>query len=230
MRIAVISDIHSNVFALEAVLRDIDNVEVDETWLVGDTFGYYPWASRTFAAVQRASPLSVLGNHDQWVIGAHGVPDGIAGMIARHNTEQLASESPAALDWLAALPICREFKRAGWTVRMTHGTPDDPLEGRYYPDDDAAYSWLPRSGEVLVLGQTHYPLVRAEPQGGILINPGSVGQSRDGNPMPSWVLLDLGAARAELRRTVYDNQHVIERLRTLGWDDRITCALDRRRP
>jgi len=229
MLIAVLSDIHSNVFALQAVLSDIELAGADEIWFCGDMFGYYPWAADSFRLLQGTEPVAVLGNHDAWVLGAQHAPPHIMGQIARRNAEDLAANCPAALEWLRTLQPARDFERMGWKVTMVHGTPDDPLDGRYYPDDSHPRRWLPRRGQIMILGQTHYPILRGDAQRGLLLNPGSVGQSRDGNPMPSWALLDLAAGCAELRRASYDNTAAMARLRGIGWDDRVIRALDKRK-
>ncbi|MGD0041324.1 MAG: metallophosphoesterase family protein [Isosphaeraceae bacterium] len=228
MLAAVLSDIHSNVFALQAVLRDAELSDVSEFWVCGDIFGYYPWASDCFLLLRRKQPVAVLGNHDSWLVDSPSAPAQIAGDIARHNARELASHSPAALDWLAALPSTLMFERCGRHITMAHGTPDDPLEGRYYPDDTRDYHWLPREGEILVLGQTHYPLLRGDARSGLLLNPGSVGQPRDRNPMPSWALIDLATGSVTLRRSAYDNIAVMARLRAMDWDERIVRSLDKR--
>jgi predicted phosphodiesterase len=229
MLVAVLSDIHSNVFALQAVLRDLEPLGVSEIWLAGDTFGYYPWAAESFRALDGVQPVGVLGNHDSWVAHAESAPPDIAGEIARHNAGELAAHGPAALDWLGSLSPDRSFERNGWRITIAHGTPENPLEGRYYPDDTRPYRWLPQPDQILILGQTHYPIMRGDARSGLVLNPGSVGQPRDGNPMPSWALLDLATGSAELRRTVYDNAAVIGHLRCLEWDDRLIRALDERR-
>jgi predicted phosphodiesterase len=226
--VAVLSDIHSNVHALQAVLRDVEIAGAGEVWVCGDTFGYYPWAAESFWLLNSTHPVAVLGNHDSWVAGRRPSPSGIIGEAARHNATDLAARAPEALDWLAGLSPSARFERAGRIVTMAHGTPDDPLDGRYYPDDTVAHEWLPRRGQILVLGQTHYPLVRGEATTGLLVNPGSVGQPRDSKPMPSWALLDLATGSAELRRTSYDNAMTMARLRSMRWDERITAALDKR--
>lgn len=226
--VAVLSDIHSNVFALRAVLSEVGRAGADEIWICGDVFGYYPWAAEVFRLLQDIETVVVLGNHDAWVAGAEPPPAHTIGEIARRNAEDLAAHCPAALKWLKTLERVRAFERGGWTITMVHGTPDDPLDGRYYPDNVHPYSWLPREGQIMVLGQTHYPLLRGDAQHGLLLNPGSVGQPRDGNPMPSWALLDVAAGHAKLRRTAYDNLGVMARLRALGWDDRVVGALDKK--
>jgi len=227
-RVAVIGDVHSNVFALAAVLREVGRSEVREVWLCGDAFGYYPWASATFRALLRAQPLAVLGNHDRWVLRADLAPANLAGGVARHNARELRRGAPSAFGWLAGLAPRRSFERSGWAISLAHGTPTDPFNGRYYPDDHAGYGWLPRPGQIVILGQTHHPLVRGEAASGLVLNPGSVGQPRDGDPGASWALLDLGSGRAHLRRTSYDHARVMARLAKLGWDEGLISALGRR--
>jgi predicted phosphodiesterase len=228
MRVAVLSDIHSNVHALEAVLRDVRASGADQTWLCGDTFGYYPWAAETFRLFDAAPAVAVLGNHDGWVADTGSAPADLTGEIARRNAADLTGRCPAALTWLAGLELVRQFRLGDWDIAMAHGTPDDPLDGRYYPDDAGNHSWLPAEGEILILGQTHYPIWRTSPRGGQVLNPGSVGQPRDGNPMPSWALLDLEAGTAELRRSTYDNIATMAQLRELSWNDSVIRALDKR--
>ncbi len=233
MRVAVLSDIHSNVFALQAVLDDLltmreQSPRIEEVWIAGDMFGYYPWAAETFRLLSSAHPVAVLGNHDEWVACPDGAPADVAGRLAEHNAEDLRAHSPEGLAWLTSLPAQQSLERGGLKITLVHGTPDEPLQGRYYPDDRHAYAWLPAPGEVLILGQTHRPLMRGDARSGLILNPGSVGQPRDGNPMPSWILLDLETGRAELRRTYYDNRAAMSRLSALGWNERITRALNRR--
>lgn len=228
MLVAVISDIHCNVFALRAVLGDVERAGADEVWINGDTFGYYPWASDAFATLDLGRGIALLGNHDGWILAPKSAPADIAGDIARHNAAELASARPAAATWLETLSPVRRLERYGWRLTLAHGTPDDPLDGRYYPDNRSVYEWLPGPGEIVILGQTHYPILRGDGDRGLLLNPGSVGQPRDSDPMPSWALLDLATGRAELRRSVYDNLATMARLRELRWNEGLILALDRR--
>ena len=90
--------------------------------------------------------IAVLGNHDSWVLDPDSAPADIAGDIARYNAVDLAPDGAAALSWLGSLAPMQSFERDGWRLTLAHGTPDDPLEGRYYPDDRSVYDWLPRAG------------------------------------------------------------------------------------
>jgi diadenosine tetraphosphatase ApaH/serine/threonine PP2A family protein phosphatase len=84
---------------------------------------------------------------------------------------------------------------------------------------------------MLILGHTHYPMIRRLKDGGYILNPGSVGQSRDGNPDPSWIILDTGVVaegeRVRLRRVTYDRSEPLAVLKQLGWPARLIRALDK---
>ena len=101
------------------------------------------------------------------------------------------------------------------------------VTGRYYPDDPCDYDWLPERGEVLIMGQTHYPLVCEQLSGGLILNPGSVGQPRDGDPRPAWILLELPTWRTELRRSSYGQFAAIEALERMDWDTHARKALNK---
>jgi predicted phosphodiesterase len=228
MRIGLLSDIHSNPYALSAVLEQAHDAGIDEFWLAGDTFGYYPWATATFDLVAGRFAKTVLGNHDRLV--ARGAVDddaGIVAVIAAQNAADLSAHAPQALGWLRGLPLVARFGRAGARITIAHGTPTDPIEGRFYPDDASRPHWLPGPGEVVILGQTHHPIIRGDVEHGLLVNPGSVGQPRDGDPMPSWALLDLSTGTAELQRAAYDHDTVMRTLHARSWDQDITRALAR---
>lgn len=227
MLVAVLSDIHSNPAALSAVLRDVEWAGAQEVWLLGDTFGYHPWAARTFELVAPHATLAVIGNHDRWVLEPASAPSNVVGTIARQNALDLITSSPAGMEWLGGLPAKLTVERRGWTITLVHGTPSSPLDGRYYPDDRSRHRWLPRAGEIVLLGQTHRPINRGTAETGLLLNPGSVGQPRDGRPIPSWALLDLDTGTAELRRTAYDANGIVEQLRRQSWDETIVKALAR---
>ncbi len=217
MKIAVLSDIHSNCFALQAVLDEVAVEKPDAVILLGDSFGYYPWALATYRLIQTLHPLAVLGNHDQLVLQRE--PPKLISFyweIAKQNERELAAEA-GAIGWLRGLAPMAEADFGNTHVAFCHGTPDDPLDGRYYPDGPAEPPWRPKPGDVLLMGHTHYPLVRPLAGGGLIANPGSVGQPRDGDVRPSWGLLFPEEPRFELRRTPYDVSGTIERLVQLGW-------------
>lgn len=227
VRCALVADVHANRYALTRVLADVAECGVDLVVNGGDTFGYYPWAQEVFDLLAPLEAPTVLGNHDAMVLG-HEPSDGAAfyGKAVEQNRRALSED---AKRWLSTLPQTLELDLGGVRLCAAHGTPDDPLHGRLYPDDTTVYHWLPSQGEVLFLAQTHYPIIRTTASDGLLVNPGAVGQPRDGNPSAAWILLETRPLRATLRRVEYDVRRAQRELRALGWHERAVAALDKRK-
>ena len=217
MRVAVVSDIHSNLHALEAVLEAIDADAPDELWCLGDVVGYGPRPNECCALVAERADVCLAGNHDLAIVGTIDLDEfhGDAALAARLNREALTPESHAFLDRL-------EPQGSAHGVALYHGSARDPV-WEYVLSDEAALATLAIAGSPLVLvGHSHVALrltaSAGEVDGGLapagttvelgdaptLLNPGSVGQPRDGDPRAAYLLLDLAARRAEFRRVAYD--------------------------
>ena len=217
MRVAVVSDIHSNLHALEAVLEAIDAEAPDELWCLGDLIGYGPRPNECCAIVEERADVCLAGNHDLAIIGTIDLEEfhGDAALAARQNRSALTQESRAFLDGL-------EPNGRAHDVALYHGSARDPV-WEYVLSDEAAVATLALAGSPLVLvGHIHVALRfttsagvvdgALAPDGTVvelggdptLLNPGSVGQPRDGDPRAAYLLLDLGARRAEFRRVEYD--------------------------
>jgi diadenosine tetraphosphatase ApaH/serine/threonine PP2A family protein phosphatase len=215
MRLAVLSDIHANLAALNAVRGDLP--EVDELWVLGDIVGYGPQPNEVIAALQEMGARSVMGNHDGAAIGQVDVswfnPDAARAITW---TAEVIDENARA--YLATLP---EVRREG-ELTAVHGSPRDPT-WEYISDAGVAGANLASFDTRLCLhGHTHVPIVyraddgnvQAVPalpgapvsveMGRLLVNPGSVGQPRDGNPAASYLVIDTGAQTAQFRRVTYD--------------------------
>jgi predicted phosphodiesterase len=215
MRLAVLSDIHANLAALDAVRDDLP--EVDEVWVLGDIVGYGPQPNEVIAALQAMGARSVMGNHDGAAIGQVEVgwfnPDAAK---AIRWTAEVVDENARA--YLATLP---EVRRDG-ELTAVHGSPRDPT-WEYITDTRVASANMASFDTRICLhGHTHVPIifrteggrmevVRAEPgepisvqAGRLLLNPGSVGQPRDGNPASSYVVIDTAAETAHFRRVRYE--------------------------
>ena len=216
MRIAVISDIHANLHALEAVLAAIDAEGVDEVWCLGDLVGYGPRPNECVALVQERAALCLSGNHDLAVLGTIDLDlfVGAAGAAARWTRTVL---DPLARSFLATLKP--SGARTG--VALAHGSPRDPI-WEYVLSPHAAEAAFASTEERLVLvGHSHVQLALALEDGGAvggtaapdevvalatarrLLNPGSVGQPRDGDPRAAWLVVDAASSRATFRRTTY---------------------------
>jgi predicted phosphodiesterase len=215
MRLAVLSDIHANLAALDAVSDALG--PVDELWVLGDIVGYGPQPNEVIRRLQELGARAVTGNHDGAAIGTVDAswfnPDAQAAL--QWTTTVLDENSRADL---AALP---EVRRDG-DLTAVHGSPREPI-WEYITDGAIAAANLSAfDTRRCLFGHTHLPIIYradgihmtvipATPSSPIaldarrdLINPGSVGQPRDGNPEASYLVLDTEAGTAEFHRVRYD--------------------------
>lgn len=235
---AVISDVHANWHALEAVLEEIEREEPDELWCLGDLVGYGPRPNRCCAAVERRSAVCLAGNHDLGVLGTIDLDEftGDAVVAASWTRGVLAEGSRAFLESLSS-----SGAREG--VELFHASPRDPV-WEYVLSAEAAAAALELTEAPLVLvGHSHVPLTIALQEsvldGGLaaggtetelnpgrrLLNPGSVGQPRDGDPRAAWLLLDLGAGLASFRRVEYPIARTQEEIHERGLPDALAQRL-----
>jgi predicted phosphodiesterase len=236
MRVAVVSDIHSNLHALEAVLGAIEAEPVDELWCLGDVVGYGPRPNECCAIVEERADVCLAGNHDLAIVGTIDLDEfhGDAALAARLNREALTPGSHAFLERLEP-----QGTRHG--VALYHGSARDPV-WEYVLSDEAARATLALAGSQLVLvGHSHVALRFNELEGGVapagtavsfgdapaLLNPGSVGQPRDGDPRAAYLLLDLDARRAEFRRVDYDVARTQSEMADAGLPDALAARLTR---
>jgi predicted phosphodiesterase len=215
MRIAVLSDIHANLPALDAVLEDAG--AVDAIWHLGDVVGYGPDPDGVVARLREVGAVGVRGNHDAAACGGPEIdwfnPD------ARRAMEWTrAVISPATLEWLAALPERRTISGC----ELVHGSHREPI-WEYVTSAAVARANLTVLAAALGLhGHTHIPvawldddgrvdLVRPEAGASLqldgrraLVNPGSVGQPRDGDPAASYAIVNPEAGTVRWHRVRYD--------------------------
>ena len=228
MKIAILSDIHANSFALQSVLNEIDRQKIQKLIILGDIFGYYPWAVETYQMLSSRTATAIKGNHDVLVL-QKDMPNPCPPYwrAAKDNERTLKEKCPAAITWLKNLDLKMEMAIEDISFSLFHGTPDDPSEGRFFPDNEETYPWFPKKREILLLGHTHYPLEKSFPEGGMIINPGSVGQPRDGDPNSSWCILETKNLSVNWQRTKYNYQEPIELLEKMNWDRRSIAALQK---
>jgi predicted phosphodiesterase len=238
MRVAVFSDVHANLAALEAVLDAIDAESPDRLWCLGDLIGYGPKPNECTAVVRERADVCLCGNHDLGILGTIDLSEfsGDAGFAARWTQEVLEPDARAFLGTLE--PTGRADG-----VALYHGSARDPV-WEYVLSGDAAYATLRLTTEQIVLvGHSHVALeVRLHEllvEGGLaaagtqleladarwVMNPGSVGQPRDGDPRAAWMLLDLEAQRAEFRRVDYDIERTQAEMRAVGLPEPLVTRL-----
>ncbi len=216
MRVGVISDIHANRVALEAVLEDMP--DVDGFVCAGDVVGYNPHPAECIAAMREGEIPTVMGNHDRMLAtGRNFRGNHMARAGVEYARRRLGDE---AIGWLADLPD--EQTLFGGRVKMVHGHPDDP--DRYtYPDEFSP--GMLGDEDVLIMGHTHIQHVE-EYGDGIVLNPGSVGQPRDSDPRAAYAVVDLNRVAVEEHRVEYDIQAVQADIEAAGLPRRTGSRLE----
>lgn len=191
--IAFISDVHGNLPALRAVLDRLDEIGVDELVCLGDTAGYYCFVDECVDVLRERAVLTLRGNHDDYLVT--GRLSGRSQTADACIAYQRSRVSRPSIEWLASHQPSGQY--AGW--RLAHGGWIDPLD-EYVRDPTLDYFWG-FDGDRFASGHTHLPLVLRD--GALVyVNPGSVGQPRDGDPRASFAVVD--GDRVELHRVEYD--------------------------
>jgi diadenosine tetraphosphatase ApaH/serine/threonine PP2A family protein phosphatase len=215
MRVAVLSDIHANLAALDAVIASFGSI--DAVWQLGDVVGYGPEPDGVVERLAEIGAVGVRGNHDAAAVGGDEIewfnPD------ARRAMEWTRGRiAPSTRDTLAAMPD--RHTESGFS--LVHGSPREPLWEYIVSVPIARANLATMTTPVGFYGHTHLPMVFAEHDGAVaqiepgdgstfslagrraLVNPGSVGQPRDGIPTAAYLILDTDAERCAWHRVAYD--------------------------
>ncbi|MXV61565.1 metallophosphoesterase [Natronorubrum sp. JWXQ-INN-674] len=220
MKVGLISDVHSNRVALEAVLEAMP--PVDQLLCAGDVVGYNPWPGDCVDVLRDRNVPTVMGNHDAAVVeGTAFRFNGMARAGVEHAKTRLEEDQ---LAWLESLP--EERLACDGRVKLVHGHPDDPDRYTRYTYPKEFSPGLLEDEDVLVLGHTHVQGVEQFAEG-IVVNPGSVGQPRDGDPRAGYAVVDLDGLTVETHRVEYDIEAVQEAVTEAGLPDRIGQRLAR---
>ncbi|MFB6129752.1 MAG: metallophosphoesterase [Salinigranum sp.] len=215
MRVALFSDVHANATALRTVLDSVAGDDPDAVACAGDVVGYGPAPSECVDLVREAADVVVAGNHDRTV----ETPDRYArhptaGPGLQHAADELDDERRR---WLRELPARATVD--GGSVRVVHSHPDPAKRGRYvYPDEFDALARR-SDADVLVLGHTHVQGAETA-DGTLVVNPGSVGQPRDGDPKAAYAVVDTDDRSVDLRRVAYDVEAVRDAVEDAGLPER----------
>ena len=211
MRVAIISDIHGNISALEAVLADVKTQAVQETYCLGDLVGYAAHPNEVIDRIQVDEIPTIVGNYDDGV----GYDRDECGCAYRDPEEQRLGD--LSLRWtqrtvtadrkefLRSLPPEIRFEADGKKFRLVHGSPRRMNEYLFEDRPLSSFQRLAASSEtdVLVFGHTHRPYVKRV-DGVLFVNAGSVGKPKDGDPRACYVVVDTsGDIAVEFRRIPY---------------------------
>jgi len=226
MKILVISDVHANSWALRAAIQDAG--PVDHVLCAGDTVSYGPDPRATLDLLRECGVIAARGNHDHAVAsGADPRASPAKQPLALAMRDWTRSRLELAdVAWLARWPLRLLWEVGGTRFAVVHATPRDPLyDYRLRPDapDDLVREVAAGiDADVLVVGHTHWPLLRTH--GPLqIVNPGSVGQPLDGDPRAAYAVWEDG--RITLRRVAYDQAPVLAALRSLPIERRLRDTL-----
>jgi diadenosine tetraphosphatase ApaH/serine/threonine PP2A family protein phosphatase len=240
VRIAAITDIHANLPALEAVLEATESAGVDEVWCLGDVVGYGVEPDACADLVRERCEVCLVGNHDLAVMDALDIAS-------------FSEAAAAAVEWTRAnvaertLEFLRGLEPKGERAELGlfHASPRDPVWEYVLSGEQAAAGMDAHAQRIALIGHSHVALFFSRPDRGAdtrgaqasdgalldlkrgdwLINPGSVGQPRDGDPRAAWLELDLEAQSARYRRVPYEIDRAAEPIAAAGLPGRLADRL-----
>ena len=238
MRVAVLSDIHGNLHALEAVLDSIADDTPDAVWCLGDLVGYGPRPNRCCTLVAERADVSLIGNHDLGVLGRLDLDDFSpdAAASARWTATVLEDEPRRYLESLEPQSVQDD-------VALYHASARDPVWEYVLTPFAALASFAASEARILLVGHSHVALAFVLENGAVdgavmpggaeidladgrfILNPGSVGQPRDGDPRAAYLVLDLEARRALHRRVAYPIERTQEEIRERGLPEALADRL-----
>ena len=232
MRVAILTDIHSNLPALEAVLAGVEEAGIEHRWCLGDVVGYGAQPDECARLVEERCELGLVGNHDLAVTG-------------EIETDVFSAAAAAAVEWTRAnaedstIEFLKglEPQNTEHDVGLYHASPRDPVWEYVLAVDQARECMEQQSARVSMIGHSHVALWFSDGNGPLggdgggqaeggreidlsegrwLLNPGSVGQPRDGDPRAAWLELDTDSWKATYHRTSYDIDSAAEPIRAAG--------------
>ena len=225
LRFLVVSDIHSNLPALERVLEDAGGF--DSAICAGDVVGYGPDPGKCVEGLSGRNIKCVTGNHDYAAVT--GDPSNLNEYAAEaiHINRRLLIDRQ--VEWLRSLPSSLSLEVEGVRISVFHGSPYQPLVDYIYPEEalQMAGGFFDDTGsDLLILGHTHVPYIHRFHER-VLLNPGSVGQPRDGDPRASYMLVDIADGKIDVShmRVSYDIEEVASRMRRLGLPEMLAIRL-----
>ena len=234
MRLAIFSDVHSNLLALIAVLADIDAAGVDDRYCLGDLVGYAPWPNETLELLQREDIPVVMGNYDDGT----GYDRGECGCAYNNPTEEALGEesfawtkahtSEANKAYLRGLNPEIRFEHDGRRFLLVHGSPRKINEYLFEDKPDSTFARIAAGADadVIVCGHTHKPYTKQVGET-LFINVGSAGKPKDGDPRACWALVETSpdGVNLEFHRVEYDVDTVAEAIRDSALPDEFAGQL-----
>jgi putative phosphoesterase len=213
MKIAILSDIHSNLAALKAVLADVEAQGCSQIISLGDVVGYHAEPGECIDLLMQHNVKNIMGNHDYYLIGEENCPR--SRLVSQIIDYQKGIVTSSQKDWLAQSVSSLIID----DMYMVHGGWKDPMDQYLYK---ICSSDIPEGARVLFSGHTHVQCL-AEFGQRYYCNPGSVGQPRDGDPRAAYAIVD--ANHIILRRINYDIDKTVQTMIAAGFDSKFYMNL-----
>lgn len=214
MRVAIVSDIHGNLMALDAVVTDIEKQSVDQVWCGGDLGWGGPWASECIKRVRDYGWPTVRGNADVWITGD---PQTITDPERRSTFEEVARQH--AIDsedakWLLGLPIGHS---GPGSLLLVHGTPQSPFDAPGPDSPPAAFAVFEGQAGLTVFGHVHKAFTHRMSDGTLVVNSGSVGLPLDGETACYLIVENTGPELTLVHRRVpFDRRACMAQAKVMG--------------
>jgi putative phosphoesterase len=215
------SDVHANIHALERVMQDVDTQGADVIICAGDLVGYYPFPNEVVDEMRKRNAICIAGNHDRACVN-----------LDTFNMNPLAASaifwtvkhiSDASMAYLRRLRPRATLNLGGTAAAMFHGSPSNDDEYVFEEDANADLIQLAKA-QIVISGHTHVPYVKRIPEG-VLVNPGSVGQPRDGDPRASYLIYEEREQDFVLRRIEYPVEEAAKAVASAGLPDYLGARL-----
>lgn len=219
MKIAILSDIHGNSVALKEVLKEIEKLNINKIYVLGDMIGYYYHSYEVFEYLSKFDVDFLKGNHEDLLLKALEEKDLLVKITAKYGCGikfTIDKMSKKFCDMLRLLPYTKTVTINNIKIAFCHGSLEDVNE-YIYPDADikvlnhyASYDY-----DFIFMGHTHYPFVFSN-NNTVIVNAGSVGQARDKGGVASWCVLDLINRIVVCKHTMYDPRQIIMEVKRIN--------------
>lgn len=209
MKIIFFSDIHGNLLAMESFCEAIKHVSYDRIIFCGDVMGYGYYADQVCNMMQELGTWNVMGNHDQMYIDAFEDKIPEIQLVNKYGASYKDIETILSDDnrlYIGKAKQELDIEDSGLRIKVIHGSLDNPLNGRIYPDTDISNTQLYRKYDFIFEGHTHYRMIRRVGKT-LVVNPGSIGLPRDGGK-PSFLVFDTESRELSFEECLYDYKSI----------------------
>jgi len=222
-KIAIISDIHGNLPALEAVLDDINSKSISTIYCLGDLVGYYCFFNEVVQKIKDLKIPCILGNHDYAIIYNNGTIE-LSKTCSKILKWQLSQAASSTIDFLRSLPTELVIDFGNKSLFLVHGGLENPIHEYLFDVNEEYFTQNAFEHDFLLTGHTHLMSFKRFYNGKTWLNPGSVGQSRDFDKRASYVIVN-DSFDFEFVRVEYDYKTVVDQMELLGFDGYISEGL-----